>query len=454
MDAALPARERAAQGRAVRGRVPRSAHADWTPAPHREDPVTILTRQDADRLQWLVPVRHERMAESPFAFFRGSAAIMAADLADSPTMGETVQLCGDAHLANFGTFATPERRQVFDVNDFDETLPGPWEWDLKRLTASVVIAARENGYPKDGEQVARATAASYRSAMAAFAKEGTLDVWYAQLTLEQLKTATQRRPDRRLVAKSAAKARRRTSQEAVKKLTETVDGRQRILSQPPLLVPLRDFAPDADPETIRAALSASFANYRSSLLPDRAALLQRFEMEDVALKVVGVGSVGTQCFIVLLRDLDHGEPLFLQVKQATASVLEAHLPPSTYAQHGERVVTGRRLMQAASDAFLGWSTLDERSGFYWRQFRDMKGSADVLSMTPTVLRNYGSLCGWTLAHAHARTGDRIAISAYLGSGTAMERALARFAEAYADQNERDYEAFVQARSDGRIGPPG
>ena len=450
METHLSSTDRAEQGRAARQSVPRSAHAGWEPAADRPDPVGILTAQDATRVQYLVPVRHARMAESSFAFYRGAAAVMAADLAGSPSMGTAVQLCGDAHLANFGTFASPERRQVFDVNDFDETLPGPWEWDLKRLAVSMVLAAGDNGYPGKGEGAARRTVSAYRQAMARFAAAGALDVWYAQLTIDQIQQAHPSKEDRKRISKDAAKARGRDSQRALGKLTETVDGRIQILSQPPLLVPLRDMAADQDPEALRELIQASFAGYIDTLLPDRSHLLHRFEVLDLALKVVGVGSVGTRCFVVLLRGRDNGEPLFLQIKEATESVLEGHLPQSEFEHAGQRVVTGQRLMQATTDAFLGWSEARSGPQYYWRQFHDMKGSANVAAMDPDQLGYYGAVCGWTLAHAHARSGDGIAINAYLGKGRAMDKAVADFALAYAEQNERDYQAFSQAIADGRI----
>ena len=444
------AAERAQQGRAARSSVPRSAHAGFRPMTSRADPVTILTTQDESRLPFLVPVRHGRMAESSFAFFRGAAAVMAADLAGSPSMGTTVQLCGDAHLANFGTFASPERRQVFDVNDFDETLPGPWEWDLKRLAVSMVLAARDNGYPAKGEGVARKAVAAYRRSMASFAAAGSLDVWYAQLTLDRLRETLPSKAERKRIEKNATKARGRTSEKALAKLTETVDGSLRIASQPPLLLPLRDVAKEADPDMLRQQIHDSFTDYVDTLLPDRSHLLTQFELVDMALKVVGVGSVGTRCFVVLLRGRNQGEPLFLQIKEATRSVLEDHLPASRFDQAGQRVVTGQRLMQASTDAFLGWSHKQGGHQYYWPQFHDMKGSADVKTMNPDQLAYYGSVCAWTLAHAHARTGDSISISAYLGAGKVMDKAIASFALAYADQNEEDYQAFTQAIKDERI----
>jgi uncharacterized protein (DUF2252 family) len=445
------AKDRAEQAREMRTTVPRSAHGAWAPAANRSDPVEILTGQDASRLQWLVPVRHARMTESAFAFYRGGAAIMAADLAGTPSMGVDAQLCGDAHLANFGSFASAERRQVFDVNDFDETLPGPWEWDVKRLAASMVVAARDNGLGKSAARdAAQASVRAYQDAMGRFAQTPALQVWYAQLSLDQIRSAIPRKSDRKAFDKAAGKARSKNSQRALGKLTETVDGQQRIRSQPPLLIPLRELAEHVDRDNLRAGVEANFSDYVQSLPMDRRQVLHRFSIVDMALKVVGVGSVGTRCWIVLLRGRDHGEPLFLQVKEASASVLEAYLAPSQFDHPGERVVNGRRLMQASSDIFLGWSGSADGSHFYWRQFHDMKGSADVAAMDSDRLVHYGQVCGWTLAHAHARSGDSVAIAAYLGSGKSFSRGLTDFAVAYANQNQADYEAFQQAIADGRI----
>ncbi len=447
---AMPAADRVDAGKQARGSVPRSSHATWSPAADRTDPVSVLTGQDEQRLQWLVPVRHSRMAESAFAFYRGAAAVMAQDLATTPSAGFDAQLCGDAHLANFGTFASPERRQVFDVNDFDETLPGPWEWDVKRMATSFVLAARDNGYPKKGEALAAASVAGYRAAMARFATTPTMDVWYAQLGLDTLEKASSSKAGRKRVKKVAASARKRTSEKVLTKLSETVDGSLRIRSQPPLLVPLRDLADKLDPDEYRQMVADNLRAYGESIQPDRGHLLRRFEICDIALKVVGVGSVGTRCFVVMLTGRDHGEPLFLQIKEAVDSVLEAYLPVSEYGEHGERVVAGQRLLQASSDAFLGWSATEGGHEYYWRQFHDMKGSADVTTMSPDQLESYARVCAWSLAHGHARSGDSLAINAYLGSGSAFDKACGRFAVAYADQNEKDYEQFTQAIADGRV----
>jgi uncharacterized protein (DUF2252 family) len=447
---ATPA-ERHSLGKALRQATPRSSHAEWTPAATRPDPVELISGQDAARLPWLVPIRHGRMAVSPFSFYRGAARIMAADLAQSPASGLPVQLCGDAHLSNFGSYASPSRAQVFDVNDFDETLPGPWEWDLKRLAASVVVAGRECGFEQ--QQIAAATmssVAAYREAMARFAQAGTLELWYSYLTLEQIRAVLPKKADQKRFEKSQQKWASKDSLKALAKLAEPVGESFRIRSEPPLLVPLRELAAEQHPEALREEAEASLAAYAHTMNNDRKRLLQRFHLVDVALKVVGVGSVGSRCLVVLLQGKDSGDPLFLQVKEAGESVLAEHLPKSVYAQQGRRVVEGQRLMQAASDIFLGWS--EARSGihYYWRQLHDMKGSVDIEAMDARRLSAYAGLCGWTLAHAHARSGDALAIAGYLGSGESFDRALSEFAERYADQNQRDYEAFTAAIAAGTI----
>jgi uncharacterized protein (DUF2252 family) len=445
-----PPEERAEAGRAARRRAPRSSHADWQPAADRKDPVDILTAQDHDRLQFLVPVRHGRMSESSFAFYRGSAAIMAADLAQTPNSGIEAQLCGDAHLSNFGSYASPERTQVFDVNDFDETLPGPWEWDVKRLAASFVLAARDNGYASEGQGAAEFAVSAYQQAMTKFAGTGALEVWYDHLALREIYDVVPSKKDRKKIAKNARKSRARTSSQALGKLTEEVDGRLRIRQQRPVLIPLRDMAANSELREVERLTRASFHRYSESLNTDRQALLSRFEFIDMGLKVVGVGSVGTRCFVVLLKGPNIQEPLVLQIKEAGRSVLEDHLPASRYRHHGKRVVSGQRLMQGTSDIFLGWSTASTGVHYYWRQFRDMKGSADIEKMDASRLRNYAYLCGWTLAHAHARGGDPVAIAAYLGKSSTFAEALGEFAVQYADQNDKDYATFLQAIKDGRI----
>ncbi len=443
--------ERQAHGKAIRKTVPRSSHGAWSPVEHRPDPVVMLTEQDAGRLQWLVPIRHSRMAESAFAFYRGAAKIMASDLAGTPATGLSVQICGDAHLSNFGSFASPERQQVFDINDFDETLPGPWEWDLKRLATSFVLAGRENDFDDDDIRLMTTNSiAGYQQAMARFTTATSLDVWYAHLTLDQIIDALPKKKDRARSQKRAEKAHSKGSLSAMAKLTEKVNGVSRIKSQPPLLIPLRDVPTQGHPEELRRAVDESLALYKETLNDDRKVLLSRYSVVDAAVKVVGVGSVGTRCMIVLLEGRDDADPLFLQIKEATDSVLEEFLPKSKYTQHGQRVVQGQRLMQAASDIFLGWSTNDAGYQFYWRQLYDMKGSADVAKMSPRRLSAYASLCGWTLAHAHARSGDQIAISGYLGASDTFAEAVTDFAYAYADQNQSDYEAFTAAIASGRV----
>jgi uncharacterized protein (DUF2252 family) len=410
------------------------------------------------------------MLVSPFTFYRGAAKIMAADLAGTPTAGLDAQLCGDAHLSNFGAFGSPERRLLFDLNDFDETLPGPFEYDVKRMAASFTIAGRNNGFAKaDARAATLASARAYREAMAGFAEMDTLAIWYAHLdedeilqgvrsaTAEPSTTKKQRKVAKRAektLKKAATKARTRDSLQALSKLGELVDGRYRIVSQPPIVVPMRDLETTygIPPDEMERVIREQFRAYRATLRDDQRQLLERFEPVDMARKVVGVGSVGTQAYIVLLQGRLQRDPLFLQVKEATASVLEDHLPKSRYKQHGERVVCGQRMMQAASDIFLGWTQakIPTTHHFYWRQLRDMKGSADVEAMKPIALGGYALICGWTLARAHARSGDPTAIAAYLGEDEQFDRSIAAFSERYADQNERDYQAFVGAIRSGRL----
>lgn len=434
---------RAEQGRAARQRVRRSEHARWTASLDRPDPVAVLERQGRDRLAELLPIRYGRMAASPFAFLRGAAAVMAADLAATPHTGLTVQLCGDAHLLNFGLYASPERSLLFDLNDFDETFPGPFEWDVKRLAASVVVAARENGHPdtKAG-RAAREAVAAYRTAMRRLARLGELDVWYMRIDTEQLLPLVRSARDRHRAEATLGRARRRTSLRAYGKLTEVVDGRRRIIHDPPLLEP----AGVAD----MASLRKVFSDYRSTLSEERRLLLDRYRFVDAARKVVGVGSVGLRCFIVLLTGRDADDPLFLQIKEARQSVLEEHLPGGPYTHPGHRVVAGQRLLQAASDIFLGWMSGPQGRAFYWRQLRDMKGSADVAGMSPGDLLAYARLCGTALARAHARSGDRIAIAAYLGGSDTFDRAVTDFAVAYADQTVTDHTTLGAAIAAGVI----
>jgi uncharacterized protein (DUF2252 family) len=450
--------ERAALGKEARRRSPRSGHAEYKPSPHRPDPLAILEAQSAARVPELVPIRYGRMMESPFRFYRGAAAIMASDLACSPSSGLTAQLCGDAHLLNFRLLASPERQLMFDINDFDETLPGPWEWDVKRLSASLVIAGRANGFD-DAERarIVRSTVRSYREAMIRFARTGNLDVWYAKIDadlLESLATDRLHKRGQQNLARAMAKARTRDSLQAFDKLTETVDGRPRIAADPPLLIPVGDLLPDVERSALERQFRGLIERYGSTLASDRRTLLEDYRLADVARKVVGVGSVGTRCWIILLLGRDDQDPLFLQAKEADTSVLAAHVGASRYRNQGERVVSGQRLMQATSDIFLGWERVDGIDGkqrdFYIRQLRDWKGIAVPETMQPRGMRAFGELCGTTLARAHARSGDRIAIAAYLGSGDSFDRALATFAEAYADQNEHDHQALVDAVRAGRL----
>jgi uncharacterized protein (DUF2252 family) len=452
--------ERRERGKQARSRTPRSSHEGWAPADDRPDPVSLLEAQNGTREPDLVPVRHGRMMVSPFTFYRGAAKIMAADLKDTPRAGLNVQLCGDAHLSNFGVFASPERAMLFDLNDFDETLPGPFEYDVARLAASFVIAGRHNGFTRaDARAVATASVRSYRVAMRGFAEMRTLDVWYARLDTEKLIARVKAKGGAKMQMIAARaervidKARTKDSLQALSKLTTVVDGRIQITSDPPTLVPGRDLlatydiAPDEVDDLIRDLLR----DYRMTLNHDRRHLFERFEVIDFARKVVGVGSVGTRAWIVLLRGRDGGDPLFLQVKEATRSVLEDHLPKSRYRHAGERVVQGQRLMQAASDIFLGWTKgVDSSRFFYWRQLRDMKGSFDPVRMVPTGMTIYARACGWTLARAHARSGDPVTVAAYLGNSDRFDLAMTEFAERYADQNERDYGAFTDAVRSGRL----
>ncbi|WP_137991078.1 DUF2252 domain-containing protein [Streptomyces vilmorinianum] len=434
---------RAEVGKAARKSVPRSSHGRWIPSSQRPDPLAVLDRQSVDRVPELVPIRYGRMVVSPFAFLRGAAAVMAADLAAQRHTGLTVQLCGDAHLLNFGVYASPERALLFDVNDFDETLPGPFEWDVKRLAASVAVAALQNGNTKaKAHRAALAATETYRTSIRRLAGLGELAVWYERIDTADLAPLVRR--DRRAQFENRlARARRRTSLQALGKLTEQdQSGSRRIVDDPPLLERVTDID--------RVTLGKIFSDYRSSLSEERRLLLDRYRFVDAARKVVGVGSVGTRCFILLLEGRDDSDPLILQVKEAGRSVLEPYLPPTTYAHQGQRVVCGQRLIQAASDIFLGWMTGPEQRHFYWRQLRDMKGSAEVEAMSPAVLRDYAGLCGRALARAHARSGDRIAIAAYLGSSDVFDRAIADFAIRYADQNADDYAALSAAIAAGVV----
>jgi uncharacterized protein (DUF2252 family) len=492
--------DRKAKGLAARDRAPLSGHTKWKSAADRPDPVDLLVGQETTREPDLIPVRHGRMMVSPFTFYRGAAAVMAADLAPTPVAGLEVQVCGDAHLSNFGAFASPERVLLFDVNDFDETLPGPFEYDVKRMAASFTIAARNNGFsPADTRAATLESVRAYREAMAGFAQMGTMDIWYAHLDEDELRAgirnavagtarqeqtakktekadkqakagkkagkraAKQAKADKeqekaakaaaKRAGKSAAKAHTRDSTQALSKLGERVNGSYRIVSQPPVVVPLRDWPAiyGLSGDELDTAIRDQFRAYRDTLQDDRRKLLERFEIVDAARKVVGVGSVGTRCFIALLQGRDAGDPLFLQVKEATASVLEPYVRKSRYGQHGERVVQGQRMMQAASDIYLGWAKgLDVKRHYYWRQLRDMKGSAIVEGMVPLALNFYAGICGWTLARAHARSGDPIAIAEYLGESDAFDKSITDFSLRYADQNEQDYTEFVDAIKSGRL----
>jgi uncharacterized protein (DUF2252 family) len=492
--------DRKAKGLEARDGTALSSHTKWKAAADRPDPVALLEEQDTTREPDLVPVRHGRMMVSPFTFYRGAAKIMAADLAETPVAGLGTQLCGDAHLSNFGAFASPERVLLFDVNDFDETLPGPFEYDVKRMAASFEIAARNNGFSKaDARAATLGSVRAYREAMASFAQMGTMDIWYAHLDEDELRAGIRtvvagtakaekgakkaEKADKRAKApkkaekraakaekadreqekaakkagkradKTLAKAHTRDSLQALSKLCEQVNGKYQIVSQPPIVVPARDLAATYGLSAREAVkgINEQFRAYRATLQDDRRQLLERFEITDAARKVVGVGSVGTRAFIVLLEGRDAHDPLFLQIKEATASVLEPYVGKSRYRQHGERVVQGQRMMQAASDIYLGWTKgLDVRRHFYWRQLRDMKGSAVVEDMIPLALTYYARICGWTLARAHARSGDPVAIAAYLGESDAFDTSITGFSQRYADQNERDYTEFVNAVKSGRL----
>ncbi len=446
------------RGRAARADTPRSAHGEWEAAADRPDPVEILVGQGVTRVEELLPIRYGRMLGSPFAFFRGAAAVMAADLATTPTTGMTVQLCGDAHIANFGGFAAPDRRMVFDLNDFDETLPGPWEWDVKRLAASVEIAGRDREQPPERRaEAVRGGVREYRTALRMFADQGNLDVWYARMDLQGLQDrygADVGAVDSARVDRAIAKAQRKNSLRALTKLTHTVGGRLRFVSNPPLLVPVEELLPADRAHEQVDFVSALVSSYANSLADDRRHLLESYRYVHLARKVVGVGSVGTRAWVVLLEGRDGNDPLVLQAKEAGPSVLETYADASSYPCHGERVVAGQRLMQAASDIFLGWDTVTGLDGrprdYYVRQLWDGKLSGDIATMTDRAFAAYVRSCGWSLARAHARSGDRHAISAYLGSGSSFDKAIVRFAAAYADQNERDFQALADAVEQGRV----
>ena len=461
----LTVEERVNLGKEARARASRSSQAEFSPPANRPDPVSLLERQATTRLPELVPIRYGRMLVSPFTFYRGAALIMASDLATTPRSGLTTQVCGDAHLSNFGLFASPERTLMFDVNDFDETLPGPWEWDLKRLAASVVIAAQDREFTsKEARIAALEVGASYRREMARLARLSTLDAWYSHIDvagqlaeLETIARQTGSRADKRMATRTAqvvTKARTRDSLQALGKLTTVVDGQLRIVSDPPLIVPTEELFPQEMSDALRESFHQLVRGYRRTLQSDRRHLLEEFQFVQIARKVVGVGSVGTRAWIVLMVGLGNDDPLFLQAKEAEASVLEEFVGKSGYANHGARVVAGQHLMQAASDIFLGYEAVEGPDGvtrdFYIRQLRDWKGSFEIEGAIPQGLTKYVGLCAQALARAHARSGDRVALASYLGNGPTFDRALAEFAVTYAEQNRRDYEALKHAASTGRI----
>jgi uncharacterized protein (DUF2252 family) len=449
--------DRVARGKDARVAAPPESHAEFVPAASR-DPVGLLLDQAKSRVLELVPIRHGRMLVSPFTFYRGAALPMAADLAGTPTSGLRVQLCGDAHLSNFGAFASPERRLVFDVNDFDESLPGPFEWDVKRLAASFSVAGRDNGFSsKERRKIVIAAAEEYRTAMRSFAQQSLLDVWYAHMDVEQAigQFRSQIKAKRfKMGEKLLAKAHTRDSMQALGKLTTVVDGKRQIISEPPMIVPIEEVFSDVQSDAVYEELHTVLGKYRRTLQSDRRHLLEQFALIQVARKVVGVGSVGTRAWVLLMETGDGVEPLFLQAKEAQPSVLADYCGRSQYTNEGERVVAGQHLIQAQSDIFLGWTRATGADGverdFYVRQLRDWKFSMPIEQMIPPGMTIYARLCGWTLARAHARSGDRVAMAAYLGGSAKFDKAIAEFAETYADQNERDYAAFQTAAKNGEV----
>jgi uncharacterized protein (DUF2252 family) len=451
-------KERRAAGKALRSAVPLDSHAEFARAATAREPLSLLEEQAADRLAELGPIRYGRMLASPFAYYRGAARVMAADLAGTPRSGLIVQMCGDAHVSNFGLYGSPERRLVFDANDFDETLPGPFEFDVKRLVASISVAGRVNGMTrKQRRSAALAAGARYRTAMAEFAAARDIEVWYSHLDADQLLRDVGPKLDdvrRKKLARAFDKARSRDTMQAFGKLTEVVDGQLRIVAQPPLVVPLRDLVGEGQEAELTQSYRALLRQYRTSLQSDRRALLERYSFVDMARKVVGVGSVGTRCWIALMTGRDEGDPLLLQIKEAAPSVHAEFVGKSKYPNQGQRVVAGQRLMQQASDIFLGWQRFNGIDGrdrdFYVRQLRDWKGSITIENLQPEGLQIYGELCAWCLARAHARSGDRIAIAGYLGSSPAFENAVAEFAEAYADVTDRDHHDLADAVASGRV----
>lgn len=440
----LPRADRRARGKSARARTRRSDLGTWVPSADRPDPIELLASQNSSRFADLVPVRWGRMVASPFTFYRGSAALMASDLAGSPDSGLVTQVCGDAHLQNFGLFASPERRLLFDLNDFDETLPGPWEWDVKRLAASIVLASRDTGGTKQEQlDATHACLRRYRETMETFAGMTSTAVWYSKVDVDDA-LETMVSSNRATTEKIAAKARRRDTLQALDRLTEVVDGRRRIVDDPPIVEHLPDLIDISD-------VHAMVDEYRSTIAEERRHLFDRFRIVDIARKVVGVGSVGTHCWIALaVTDSEEQDPLFLQIKEASRSVMELFVGRSAHPNHGQRVVVGQRMMQAASDVFLGWTTNADGRHFYIRQLRDMKGSFRLDTLSQSELSDYGSACAAVLARAHARTGDPIALSGYMGKGDAFERSLSTFSMAYADQAERDHAALRGAIDSGRI----
>ncbi len=459
----LTADERTARGLAARNQAPRSGHGRWEPAPGRPDPVALLQEQAESRVPMLVPIRYGRMLASPFTFYRGAALIMASDLAATPVSGVTVQLCGDAHLSNFGLFGSPERKMIFDINDFDETLPGPWEWDVKRLAASFEIMGRDRGFaPDDRRAIVMAGVAEYRDRMRRAAGMGGLDAWYdhmeagmlLELVRKEVRVKRVSKGEGQAVRDMVAKARTRDSTRVLTKRAGEIDGQLRIVADPPVIIPIEDLVePGSEWEDPAPLIKKLLSSYRRTLGHHHHPI-EEYRYVHTAYKMVGVGSVGTRCYIMLLLGRDSSDPLFLQAKEAQASVLERFAGKSTYPHHGQRVVAGQRLMQAATDIFLGWQRMTGGDGvtrdYYVRQFQDWKGSADVDTMLAPGAMLYARICGATLARAHARWGDRIAIASYLGKGNAFDRAIAAFSAAYADQNERDYAAFAAAVDSGRL----
>ena len=451
-------RERSAYGKSLRDATPLESHAELSADGDRPNPIQLLTEQAADRVLELVPVRYGRMLASPFAFYRGAARVMACDLARTPVTGLTCQVCGDAHLSNFGLFGSPERRLMFDLNDFDETTVGPWEWDVKRLAASLAIAGRQNGYSaKQRRTIVLTAVGRYRTALVEFAAMRDLEVWYARLDAEELLARLSASLDakrRKKIDKFVERAKSRDSVQAMGKLTVETNGRVRIMADPPLVVPLRDLVSAEEDEDFTERFAGLIRHYRGTLQADRRVLLERYHFVDMARKVVGVGSVGTRCWIVLLTGRAIDDPLFLQVKEAKASVLAEYLGTTDRGNQGRRVVMGQRLMQQASDIFLGWERTTGIDGterdFYIRQLRDWKGSITIEELLPKGMGLYAELCGWSLARAHARSGDRIAISGYLGSSATFDNAVAEFAESYADLTERDHQALMNAVAAGDV----